>query len=172
MFENNTSVAVEQLRFQTGARVSVLLPLPMATTYDYLVPADLSLAPGDYVEVPLGARRLPGVVWGPGSDAIEAERLKPVVRRYHVPPMPPTSRRFIEWVAAYTVHSQGAVLKMTMPVPDALNPPQSTSAYALAPGPPDVKLTPARRHVLEVLQTARQGQHRNWRGKRASVRPS
>jgi len=152
MFENNTPVADKQLQFQPGDRVCVLLPLPMSTTYDYLVPADLRLAQGDFVEVPLGGRRLSGVVWGPGSDAIEAERLKPVFRLFHVPALPPTSRRFIEWVAAYTVHSLGAVLKMTVPVPDALDPPHATTTYTLAPCPPVIKSTPARRRVMEVLQ--------------------
>ncbi|MCH9012433.1 MAG: hypothetical protein IIA68_05140, partial [Proteobacteria bacterium] len=40
------------------ARVSVLLPLPLAGAYDYLAPADLALGPGDVVRVPLGGREV------------------------------------------------------------------------------------------------------------------
>ena len=39
-----------------SAAVSVLLPLPLTAPYDYLVPSDLEVHPGSYVEVPLGAR--------------------------------------------------------------------------------------------------------------------
>ncbi|HLW27087.1 MAG TPA: hypothetical protein VKY54_05100, partial [Kiloniellales bacterium] len=37
-------------------RVKVLLPLPLDALYDYQVPAGMTLAPGDLVEVPLGKR--------------------------------------------------------------------------------------------------------------------
>ena len=37
-------------------RVSVLLPLPLGTAYDYRLPADMTLTPGDFVSVPLGRR--------------------------------------------------------------------------------------------------------------------
>ena len=44
-------------------RVKVLLPLPLEDAYDYAVPEDLSLTPGDFVKVPLGPRQAIGVVW-------------------------------------------------------------------------------------------------------------
>ena len=82
-------------------RVSVLLPLPLDHAYDYLVPSELVLAPGDFVRVPLGSRELLGVVWEPGADSGElpAERLKPVAGRCEVPPLPTVQRRFVEWLA-------------------------------------------------------------------------
>jgi primosomal protein N' (replication factor Y) len=51
--------------------VSVLLPLPLIAPYDYLVPVDMSVEPGSYVEVPLGARQATGVVWGPARGDVE-----------------------------------------------------------------------------------------------------
>ena len=53
--------------FRSGDQVAVLLPLPLAGAYDYLVADGMTVAPGDFVEVPLGGRALPGVVWGAGS---------------------------------------------------------------------------------------------------------
>ena len=47
---------------QGGACVTVVLPYPFASGYSYLRPDDLTLAPGDFVLVPLGGREVPGVV--------------------------------------------------------------------------------------------------------------
>ncbi|HEY9567758.1 MAG TPA: hypothetical protein VIR38_06700, partial [Thalassobaculum sp.] len=51
-------------------RVSVLLPLPLDAAYDYKADPALGLARGMIVEVPLGKRRLTGVVLGPGGDDV------------------------------------------------------------------------------------------------------
>ncbi len=137
------------------ARVAVLLPLPLREAYDYGVPDGMTLNPGDFVEVPLGPRRVIGVVWGPGAGVVEARRLKPVVRRFDVPPMTVVARRFVEWVAAYTMTLPGFVLRMAMSVPAALEPPRETLAYRRrpdAPAPPGFKMTDARRRVLALLE--------------------
>jgi len=115
-------------------RVGVLLPLPLGRTYDYLAPGGTALSPGDFVEVPLGARQAVGVVWGAASGDVAATKLKEVSARLEAPSMPSVSRRFVEWVAAYTVQAPGAVLKMAMSVPQALYPPKDVRAYALASG--------------------------------------
>ncbi|MFD1626728.1 primosomal protein N' [Azospirillum griseum] len=140
-----------------GARVAVLLPLPLPLreAYDYGVPAGMALNPGDFVEVPLGPRRVIGVVWGPGAGVVEARRLKPVIRRFDAPPMTAVARRFVEWVAAYTMTLPGFVLRMAMSVPAALEPPRETLAYLLRPdalAPPGFKMTDARRRVLALLE--------------------
>ncbi|WP_448190126.1 primosomal protein N' [Azospirillum sp. sgz301742] len=134
-------------------RVSVLLPLPLREAYDYRVPPGLALQPGDYVEVPLGPRRVIGVVWGEGAGAVESGRLKAVVRRFDVPPMPEVERRFIDWVAGYTMTMPGMVLKMAVSVPAALEPPRPTIAYHRSGGeaPPGFKMTEARKRVLALL---------------------
>ena len=137
-----------------AARVAVLLPLPLREAYDYRVPDGMALATGDYVEVPLGPRRVIGVVWGPGAGVLEGGRLKPVVRRFDVPPMPAVQRRFIDWVAAYTMTPPGKVLRMALSVPAALEPPRATLAYqpSGAEPPPGFKMTDARRRVLAVME--------------------
>lgn len=90
---------------QKTARVSVLLPLPLAGAYDYRLPAELTVGPGDIVEVPLGQRRLHGVVWGAASGDVDAKRLKTVLRRYPIAPLPASVRALVDWVAAYTLAS-------------------------------------------------------------------
>ncbi|HJP20337.1 MAG TPA: primosomal protein N' [Alphaproteobacteria bacterium] len=141
-------------------RVSVLLPLNLPGPYDYRVPPGLELAAGDVVLVPLGARQLNGVVWGPGSHEVAAARLRDVIARRDVPPLPAELRRFVDWVAAYTLSRPGPVLRMAISVPAALAPPKPRTAYRLGDALPG-RMTPARARVLELLakgppQTARE----------------
>ena len=133
--------------------MAVLLPLPLPGVYEYAVPAGLPVADGDFVEVPLGGRVVAGVVWGDASGTVDAAKLKTILRRIEAPAMPAVSRRFVDWVARYTVHPAGAVLKMAMSVPDALQPPKPTIAYVA--GDAGAARTPARGRVLAVLADGR-----------------
>lgn len=133
-------------------RVSVLLPLPLSGAYDYRVPPDLMVAPGDFVSVPLGGRERIGVVWGDAdAGGIDEGRLKTVAGRLDAPPLPEVSRAFVDWVARYTVSAPGAVLRMAMSVPGALTPPAQLVGYALADHAPEVRFTRARRRVVNLL---------------------
>ena len=137
-----------------GARVRVLLPLPLDEAYDYRVPEGLTPAPGAFVCVPFGRREVIGVVWGGGSGEIAAERLKELHAVLDVPPLVPALRRFIDWVATYTLAPLGAVLRMAMSVPSALEPDRVVAAYALAPETaevPPLRLTEARKRVLAAF---------------------
>ena len=134
-----------------GQRVGVLLPLPLGGTYDYRVPDDTALADGDFVTVPLGARKATGVVWGKGQGSVPEAKMKDVFARLDCPSMPEVCRWFIDWVARYTLSAPGAVLKMAMSVPDALNPPKPVSAYELTPKAEGFRMTKARERVLKVL---------------------
>jgi len=139
-------------RYGPGDRVAVLLPLPIKAAYDYRVPEEMALAVGDFVNVPLGNRRADGVVWGQGQGDVAEKKLRDVISKLECPPLPDVSRRFIDWVAAYTLNPSGAVLKMTMSVRDALSPPKTVSAYVLNPDPPEIRLTTARARIISVLQ--------------------
>ncbi|MAI49586.1 MAG: primosomal protein N' [Rhodospirillaceae bacterium] len=143
---------------QTNA-VSVLLPLPLLSPYDYLVPQDLLVEPGSYVEVPLGARQATGVVWGAATGNVNPEKLREISAVLDLPPMPSDLRQFVDWVSAYTLARLGTVLRMTMSVPKALSPLKPKMAYIVASAvdlkneslPGGVRLTPARRQVLAAL---------------------
>jgi primosomal protein N' (replication factor Y) len=140
-----------------GGRVSVLLPLPLAGAYDYRVPEGLHLAPGDFVAVPLGNRTVNGVVWGAGEGGVAPEKVKDVIALLDAPPMADGLRRLIDWAAAYTVSAPGAVLRMAMSAPAALEPPRAVTAWRLADrvdadeSDSRIRLTPARRRVLALL---------------------
>ena len=146
-------MAIEHASSQQNGmqRVSVLLPLPLAGTYDYRAPEGLFLKPGDFVSVPLGKRERIGVVWGPGSDEIDEARLKDISARLDCVPMTDVARDFVDWVARYTMSTPGAVLRMTMSVPAALSPAKPIIGYQLAPHAPEVRFTAARRRVANIL---------------------
>ncbi len=137
------------------ARVSVLLPLPLGELYDYAVPDGMAPpAPGSICSVPLGNRFLPGVVWDrpDGAPAIAAHRLKPLAALYPIPPMGAPLRKLIDWVAAYTLSPPGAVLRMGLSVPDALEEPAPVSRVRLSRLGGDGAMTLARKKVLAVLE--------------------
>ena len=60
--------------------------------------------------------------------------------------MPAPLRRFIDWVAGYTLAAPGEVLAMALRV-NALTAPVAPPGWQRAVHPPDVRLTPARRRI-------------------------
>ncbi|MEG3619381.1 primosomal protein N' [Magnetovibrio sp. PR-2] len=142
----------DSMEMGPGERCGVLLPVPLGKVYDYKVPPGLSLRPGDFVRVPLGPRKLIGVVWGEGAGDVADSKLRAVFEKLPAPPMSEVSRKFVDWVASYTLSSQGAVLKMAMSVTDAIEPPKGVKAYRVADPLPDIKMTKTRESVLKVLK--------------------
>ncbi|MEK9672641.1 MAG: primosomal protein N' [Rhodospirillaceae bacterium] len=134
--------------FGPGDRVAVRLPLPLAEAYDYRVPGGMAVRASDFVRVPLGPRRMAGVVWGPGKGVVADAKMKDIASILPVPPMPPEAMAFVDWIADYTLQPAGAVLKMALSVPDALEPLTPAAAYRPADPMPDFKMTPARERVL------------------------
>lgn len=137
-------------------RVPVLLPLPLAGTYDYGLPEGLEVAPGTVVVVPLGSRRLPGVVWhGAAAGEVPATKLRAIAALADVPPLRPPLLRLIDWVAAYTLSPPGEVLRMALPEAALAPPPAPRSGWrAAAPLPEGARITPERARVLAVLDGA------------------
>jgi primosomal protein N' (replication factor Y) len=134
-----------------AGRVPVLLPYPFPGPFDYAVPDHCTYQPGDIVLVPLNRRQEAGVVWDePYGPPIPESRLKPVTARLDAPPMPAALRRFIDWVAGYTLAAPGEVLAMALRV-NALTAPVAPPGWQRAAHPPDVRLTPARRRALQIM---------------------
>ncbi|MBV8188793.1 MAG: primosomal protein N' [Alphaproteobacteria bacterium] len=136
-----------------GPTVRVLLPLPLGDAYDYRVPAGFEVGLGQFVVVPLGKRLTVGVVWGEGTGDVAPEKLRDIAEVLPALPMAEALRRFVDWVAAYTLSPPGAVLRMAMSVPAALAAPKLGTVYRAAARVDDapLKLTAARRRVLEQL---------------------
>ncbi|NKD77382.1 primosomal protein N' [Haematospirillum sp. H1815] len=142
--------------FVAGSIVAVLLPLPVEGPYDYSVPSGMTLRPGIAVRVPLGRKMVCGIVWGPGAGMLDRARIRPVdAVLENAPYIPAVSRRFVEWVAAWTMASPGAVLKMVLPVADALEEGPVRSVWRWADDGPDhaemPRMTPARLRVRDVM---------------------
>ncbi len=137
------------------ACVQVLLPLALPMAYSYLTPTGMDLVPGHYVRVPLGPRQMVGVVWSIGGESskedktpeISRDRLKYVNERYDTPPMPEVQRKFVDWVAGYTLSAPGSVLRMCLRSTDALSPPTPQMGYRIG-GPEPKRMTPQRQRVI------------------------
>jgi primosomal protein N' (replication factor Y) len=133
----------------SATTADVLLPLALGQAYSYLIPTGLTLAPGDFVEVPLGTRSMLGCVWALGGSAPEGRKLRAVTRKLDAPPLSETHRKFVDWLAAYYLESPGNVLRMVMRVPAALDDPKLQTAWVLGDSKP-AKLTSQRTRVLDV----------------------
>ena len=137
----------------------MLLPLPLASPYDYIVPHEIIVERGSFVRVPFGRRNVLGVVWGPSQGTVGPERLREIQNLADLPPMPLETLEFIEWVSKYTLSKLGSVLRMAMSVPSALAPPKAVTAYKLSPGiqgkcesvPHGLRLTNARKRSIQIL---------------------
>ncbi len=94
-------------------RVSILLPYKFGMTFTYEAMAPL--APGTLVRVPLGRRNVVGVVWDdpPDTDV----KTRPVTEVLDFPPMREDLRKFIDWVAGYTLAARGDVLALSLKEP-------------------------------------------------------
>ena len=137
---------------QSHIRVSVMLPLPLSGAYDYRADISFDLQPGDIVEVPLGRQQRMGVVWGPAEGDVADERLKDVVLKHDGVRLPEAVLRLVDWIADYTLSPPGAVLRMALSVPKALEPPPVQRAYLTEPGfdLTSLRLTPARQRILDI----------------------
>lgn len=136
--------------------------MPFPGPFDYAAPAEMALQPGDIVTVPLGHRRQTGVVWDatsslppefapPPQRTVDAAKLRPVAERLELPPLTAELRRFVDWVAAYTLSAPGMVLAMTLRLHMRGVPTPSTGWLAASPQPDGLRLTPARQKVLTLL---------------------
>jgi primosomal protein N' (replication factor Y) len=139
-------------------RVQVLLPRPFRGPFDYAVPPGQDPRPGDIVLVPLNRREEVGVVWDAPGDAgppVGDNRLKQITAALDVPPLPEALRRFVDWVAAYTLALPGAVLAMALRV-NALAPDAPAAGWRLATAEgAHGRDTPGRARVAAVLATGR-----------------
>ncbi|MGE0500710.1 MAG: primosomal protein N' [Rhizobiaceae bacterium] len=129
--------------------VPVLVPMPAERAYSYAVPEGMRLAPGSIVRVPLGPREVAGIVWDGAADAIDPRKLRPVSQVFDCPPIGAETRRFVDWVAAYTLAAPGIVARMLLRAPEAFDPEPPVAGLRWAGGQPD-RLTDARRKVLEL----------------------
>ena len=70
--------------FAEGALIAVLTTEPLGRPLDYRAPPG-GCSTGALVEVPLGPRRVAGVVWGPGSGTWDPAKVRAAFRDHYTP---------------------------------------------------------------------------------------
>ncbi|MEZ5890540.1 MAG: primosomal protein N' [Xanthobacteraceae bacterium] len=130
----------------------VLVPVALDHPYSYRAADGVALAPGDLVTVPLGPRDYAGVVWAEqgAPDRRLDNRLKDITGRLDIPPLRDELRRFIDWVADYTLSPRGMVLRMALRMGESLGPERARVGVRIA-GPAPSRMTAARARVLALL---------------------
>ena len=130
----------------------VLVPLALDHAYSYRAPDSIALAPGDLVTVPLGPRDYAGVVWAEPDtpDRRIDNRLKEITGRLDIPPLRDELRRFIDWVADYTLSPRGMVLRMALRMGESLSPDRARVGVRIA-GPQPSRMTAARARVMALF---------------------
>ncbi len=130
--------------------VPVLVPMPAPGPYSYGVPEDMVVEPGSIVQVPLGPRQVIGVVWDKNDGPpVDPKKLRPITKTFDCPPLREEMRRFIDWVASYTLSPPGLVAKMALRAPAAFDPEPMIEGLRLTEARPE-RLTPARERVIEL----------------------
>ncbi|WP_171997527.1 primosomal protein N' [Cronobacter sp. JZ38] len=96
----------------------VALPVPLARTFDYLLPDTMTAAAGCRVRVPFGRQQRVGVVVAVGEESeLARSELKSVVEVLDGASLYPTTLwRMLLWAADYYHHPVGEVLFHALPV--------------------------------------------------------
>ncbi len=136
--------------FEPDDLVAVLTTEPLGRLLDYKAPEG-GCGTGDFVEVPLGPRRVLGVVWGAGEGRFDPARIRPIARVLDVPPMRAEMRSFLIRAADYTLTPHEAMLRLATRAPGLQDPPGARKVYRLA-GPVPNQMTEARFRVIEALR--------------------
>ena len=138
------------MEFEPGALVGVLTAQPLDRVLDYTAPED-GCSTGDFVEVPLGPRKVLGVVWGPGEGGYDLAKVRQVIRRLDAPAMREKMQQFLTRAAEYTLTPMSAMLRLATRAPGLGDPPSMRKVYRLTGAEPQ-RMTDARARVLEVME--------------------
>ncbi|QFT94318.1 Primosomal protein N' [Roseovarius sp. THAF9] len=136
--------------FETGQLVGVLTTQPLGRVLDYKAPEG-GCHLGAFVEVPLGPRKVLGVVWGAGKGDYDLSKVRSVIRVLDAAPMREELQAFIQKAADYTLTPLPAMLRLATRAPGLGDPPSMQKIYRLGQGRPD-RETEARRKVIAVLE--------------------
>ena len=108
--------------FDEGDLVGVLTTQPLGRVLDYKAPEGGCFA-GAFVEVPLGPRKVLGVVWGSGKGDWDIAKVRSVIRVLDVPPMREEMVEFLTKAGAYTLTPMPAMLRLATRSPGLGDPP-------------------------------------------------
>lgn len=137
--------------FHEGDLVSVLTAQPIDRALDYKAPEG-GCFQGAFVEVPLGPRKVLGVVWGKGEGGYDLSKVRSVIRVLDAVPMRDEMREFLVRAGAYTLTPMSAMVRLATRSPGLSDPPSMRTIYRRGTGEPD-RWTDARRRVVDVLDS-------------------
>ncbi|MCY3983794.1 MAG: primosomal protein N' [Roseovarius sp.] len=135
--------------FAESELVSVLAAQPLGMFLDYRAPEG-GCRIGSYVIVPLGPRRVLGVVWGPGEGEVDVKKVKSAIRVLEEPPMRDEMREFLTRAGRYTLTPLSAMLRLATRAPGLELPQKMLKVYLPGHSAPD-RVTDARRRVMDVF---------------------
>ena len=139
----------EMTFFDEGSLVAVLTTEPLGRALDYKAPQGGCFL-GAFVEVPLGPRRVLGVVWGAGEGGFDPARIRLVGRVLDAAPMGDAMRTFLMRAADYTLTPIPAMLRLATRAPGLADPPGPRKVYRKGMQDPD-RMTEARARAMAVL---------------------
>jgi len=137
--------------FHESQLVSVLTAQPIDRVLDYKAPEGGCFL-GAFVEVPLGPRKVLGVVWGAGRGGYDPAKIRFVNRVLDLAPMTRTMREFLIRAGEYTLTPMSVMLRLATRAPGLMDPPSMRRVYQLNDAFEDGKMTPARERVLGVME--------------------
>ncbi|MCU0905257.1 MAG: primosomal protein N' [Tabrizicola sp.] len=130
--------------------MGVLTTEPLGRVLDYRAPEG-GCGDGDFVEVPLGPRKVLGVVWGPGAGGWDPAKVRAVGRMLDARPMRAELRSFLVRAADYTLTPLPSMLRLATRAPGLGDPPSMRKVFRLTGAVPN-SLTDARHRVVEALR--------------------
>ena len=136
--------------FHQGDLVAVLTSQPLDRLLDYKAPEG-GCWQGAFVEVPLGPRKVLGVVWRAGTGGYDAAKIRTVIRVLDVAPMQHSMAEFLRRVSDYTLTPMSKMLRLATRAPGLGDPPSMRQVYRLG-AQTEVRMTDARQKVLAVLE--------------------
>ena len=136
--------------FHQGDLVAVITSQPLDRVLDYKAPEG-GCWQGAFVEVPLGPRKVLGVVWGDGAGNYDHAKIRPVIRVLDVAPMQQSMAEFLRRVSDYTLTPMSKMLRLATRAPGLGYPPSMRHVYRLG-AQAEVRMTDARQKVLAVLE--------------------
>lgn len=135
--------------YNEGERVGVLTTQPFDRILTYRAPEG-GCWQGAFVEVPLGPRKIIGVVWAAGDTGFAAAKLRAIIRVLDVAPMREEMSIFLTRVGDYTLTPMAAMLRLATRAPGLMDPPFMRKVYRASGARPN-KMTDARVKVMQVL---------------------
>ena len=138
-------------------RIRVILLTQAIGPLDYKVPTGMDVGPGSIVIVPLGPRKMVGVVWDDDifpADPVDAKKLRAVYEAPDMPRLGEGLRRLVNWVADYYITNHASVLRMVLSSSNAILSPGGTITEYCATGIEPKRMTELRAAALDQLHGA------------------